>query len=89
MFDVMLKVQITLIRDRLAGIQQVYSMSVFACDNNILNMFHFICMPLFNHCLGSIVSVIWIGQGNFLTLNSDKTTMGRNSGIFWALLQCR
>ncbi|KAK2191993.1 hypothetical protein NP493_41g03028 [Ridgeia piscesae] len=43
--------------------------------------------------LGSVLvglgaGVIWIGQGNFLTLNSDKTTMGRNSGIFWALLQC-
>ena len=60
MFDVMLKVQtgyerlktIILIRDTLAGIQQVYSVSIFACDNNRLNMFHFICTPLFNHCLG-------------------------------------
>ena len=35
------------------------------------------------------VSVIWVGQGNFLTINSDTKTMGRNSGIFWALLKCR
>lgn len=33
--------------------------------------------------------VIWTGQGNFLTINSDSETIGRNSGVFWALLQCR
>ncbi|XP_048575667.1 UNC93-like protein MFSD11 isoform X2 [Nematostella vectensis] len=43
--------------------------------------------------LGSVIigfgaSIIWTGQGNFLTINSDKETMPRNSGIFWALLQC-
>lgn len=32
--------------------------------------------------------VIWTAQGNFLTLNSTKETMSRNSGVFWALLQC-
>ena len=26
--------------------------------------------------------------GNFLTLNSDQATMERNSGLFWAMLQC-
>ncbi|XP_039261374.1 UNC93-like protein MFSD11 isoform X2 [Styela clava] len=43
--------------------------------------------------LGSVLigigaAVLWTAQGNFLTLNSDDHTMGRNSGIFWALLQC-
>lgn len=43
--------------------------------------------------LGSVVigygaSVIWTGQGNFLTINSTPETISRNSGIFWALLQC-
>lgn len=43
--------------------------------------------------LGSIIigygaSVIWTGQGNFLTINSTPDTISRNSGIFWALLQC-
>ena len=32
--------------------------------------------------------MIWVAQGNFLTLNSDEGTMERNSGIFWAMLQC-
>ncbi|VDP03302.1 unnamed protein product [Soboliphyme baturini] len=32
--------------------------------------------------------VIWVGQGNYLTLCSDQSTIGRNSGIVWALLQC-
>ncbi|XP_073245430.1 UNC93-like protein MFSD11 isoform X3 [Porites lutea] len=43
--------------------------------------------------LGSIIigygaSIIWTGQGNFLTINSTPDTISRNSGIFWALLQC-
>ncbi|XP_078349107.1 UNC93-like protein MFSD11 isoform X2 [Oculina patagonica] len=43
--------------------------------------------------LGSVIigygaSVIWTGQGNFLTINSTPETISRNSGIFWALLQC-
>ena len=31
--------------------------------------------------LGS--ALLWVPQGNFLTLNSDEDTITRNSGIFW------
>lgn len=37
--------------------------------------------------LGLGAATIWTAQGNFLTLNSDSSTMSRNSGIFWAMLQ--
>lgn len=43
--------------------------------------------------LGSVLvgigaAILWTAQGNFLTINSDSDTVSRNSGIFWALLQC-
>ncbi|XP_063148972.1 UNC93-like protein MFSD11 [Candoia aspera] len=37
--------------------------------------------------LGIAAAVLWTAQGNCLTINSDENTIGRNSGIFWALLQ--
>ncbi|XP_023603549.1 UNC93-like protein MFSD11 isoform X2 [Myotis lucifugus] len=37
--------------------------------------------------LGVAAAVLWTAQGNCLTINSDEHTIGRNSGIFWALLQ--
>ena len=37
--------------------------------------------------IGLGAAMIWVAQGNFLTLNSDPETMERNSGIFWAMLQ--
>ncbi|XP_043567625.1 UNC93-like protein MFSD11 isoform X3 [Chiloscyllium plagiosum] len=37
--------------------------------------------------IGFAAAVLWTAQGNFLILNSDCTTINRNTGIFWALLQ--
>lgn len=37
--------------------------------------------------IGVAAAVLWTAQGNCLTINSDELTIGRNSGIFWALLQ--
>ncbi|MGH0133711.1 UNVERIFIED_CONTAM: hypothetical protein FKN15_053299 [Acipenser sinensis] len=39
--------------------------------------------------VGIAAAVLWTAQGNVLTINSTDTTIGRNSGIFWALLQFR
>ncbi|XP_011385253.1 UNC93-like protein MFSD11 [Pteropus vampyrus] len=39
--------------------------------------------------IGIAAAVLWTAQGNCLTVNSDEHTIGRNSGIFWALLQSR
>ncbi|KAM8947795.1 UNC93-like protein MFSD11 isoform 2-T2 [Pelodytes ibericus] len=37
--------------------------------------------------VGIAAAVLWTAQGTCLTINSDEGTIGRNSGIFWALLQ--
>ncbi|XP_077067709.1 UNC93-like protein MFSD11 isoform X1 [Siphateles boraxobius] len=37
--------------------------------------------------LGIGAAVLWTAQGNLLTINSKDSTIGRNSGIFWALMQ--
>jgi MFS family permease len=37
--------------------------------------------------LGVGAAIIWTAQGSFLSKCSDETTISRNSGIFWAMLQ--
>ncbi|KAM3598905.1 uncharacterized protein V6R79_024039 [Siganus canaliculatus] len=37
--------------------------------------------------VGIGAAVLWTAQGNVLVINSTDNTIGRNSGIFWALLQ--
>lgn len=43
---------------------------------------------LMSAALGVGAAVIWTAQGSYLTLASTSETMSRNSGIFWAILQC-
>ncbi|XP_017026609.1 UNC93-like protein MFSD11 isoform X2 [Drosophila kikkawai] len=38
--------------------------------------------------LGLGASITWTGQGTYLARCSETTTISRNSGVFWALLQC-
>ncbi|CAH1171251.1 unnamed protein product [Phaedon cochleariae] len=42
---------------------------------------------LMSAVIGIGAAMIWTGQGNYLTLNSSKRYISRNSGVFWALLQ--
>ncbi|KAM4598197.1 UNC93-like protein MFSD11 [Polymixia lowei] len=37
--------------------------------------------------VGIAAAVLWTAQGNVLAINSTESNIGRNSGIFWALLQ--
>ncbi|XP_031416754.1 UNC93-like protein MFSD11 [Clupea harengus] len=37
--------------------------------------------------VGIAAAVLWTAQGYLLTINSSDSTLGRNSGIFWSLLQ--
>nr|XP_046270715.1 UNC93-like protein MFSD11 [Scatophagus argus] len=37
--------------------------------------------------VGIAAAVLWTAQGNVLAINSSDNTIGRNSGVFWALLQ--
>ena len=34
-------------------------------------------------------ALLWTAQGNYLTLCSTSETIGRNSGVFWCILQFR
>ncbi|CAL8311674.1 unnamed protein product [Arctogadus glacialis] len=37
--------------------------------------------------VGFGAAVLWTAEGNVLAINSTETTIGRNSGLFWALQQ--
>ncbi|RXN10728.1 UNC93 MFSD11 [Labeo rohita] len=39
--------------------------------------------------IGIGAAMLWTAQGHFLVENSDASTINRNTGLFWALLQCR
>ncbi|XP_056608818.1 UNC93-like protein MFSD11 isoform X2 [Triplophysa dalaica] len=38
--------------------------------------------------IGIGAALLWTAQGHFLLENSDVSTINRNTGMFWALLQC-
>ncbi|KAL2100805.1 hypothetical protein ACEWY4_002566 [Coilia grayii] len=38
--------------------------------------------------IGMGAALLWTAQGHFLVDNSDASTINRNTGVFWALLQC-
>lgn len=38
--------------------------------------------------VGAGAAMLWTAQGHFLVENSEASTISRNTGMFWALLQC-
>ncbi|XP_072299140.1 UNC93-like protein MFSD11 [Eucyclogobius newberryi] len=38
--------------------------------------------------IGMGAAMLWTAQGQFLVENSEASTINRNTGMFWALLQC-
>ncbi|XP_059204951.1 UNC93-like protein MFSD11 [Centropristis striata] len=38
--------------------------------------------------IGIGAALLWTAQGHFLVENSEASTINRNTGVFWALLQC-
>lgn len=34
--------------------------------------------------LGVAAAILWVAQGKFLTVNSNRSNISRNAGIFWA-----
>ncbi|XP_074553562.1 UNC93-like protein MFSD11 [Halichoeres trimaculatus] len=38
--------------------------------------------------IGVGAAMLWTAQGHFLVENSEASTINRNTGLFWALLQC-
>ncbi|KAF7663501.1 hypothetical protein LDENG_00208290 [Lucifuga dentata] len=38
--------------------------------------------------IGMAAAMLWTAQGHFLVENSEASTINRNTGLFWALLQC-
>uniref|UniRef100_A0A8C6T9A3 UNC93-like protein MFSD11 n=1 Tax=Neogobius melanostomus TaxID=47308 RepID=A0A8C6T9A3_9GOBI len=39
--------------------------------------------------IGIGAAMLWTAQGQFLVENSEASTINKNTGMFWALLQCR
>jgi hypothetical protein len=39
--------------------------------------------------MGFGAAFLWNAQGVYLSINSDDSTISRNSGIFWAIFQSR
>jgi hypothetical protein len=39
--------------------------------------------------VGIGAAILWTAQGVYLAVNSDESTISRNTGIYWALLQLR
>ncbi|XP_034750915.1 UNC93-like protein MFSD11 [Etheostoma cragini] len=38
--------------------------------------------------IGIAAAMLWTAQGHFLVENSEASTINKNTGMFWALLQC-